>query len=350
MTTDLSSQSDVTAAISSCEKSCRWGARLLSLLAIGAFGLSIWNFMQVLQYRQARQSDAATFQQMLSEHQGQIEAQQASLTDLEETIKQALAQSQQISSDANHIAEATQLAEFASYYLQILHDPVTAKKMLTASQSQIDALTGTPASQARQKVVNAITLLEAVPVLDLGKLIQSLDALDPLLEQLPLATPDVKEALSNKQVEPQGGMQASGWRSHLSESLDQLSKLVIVRNTTGGVTAELLPPSQQFYLVQNLRMYLQHAAWAAMNGQASLYQQSLDQVITGIKAHFLLQSSVSEALLSQLSALKQASVAPPLPDISQAVFALKALGKTSTYSLIVAASPEKVSTPKVKSS
>ncbi len=101
-----------------------------------------------------------------------------------------------------------------------------------------------------------------------------------------------------------------------------LGKVFVVRQRDQPMEA-MLPPQQELYLRQNLRLMLEQAQLALLARKPDIYQQSLDKAQQWIARYFIAEDAATQAALETLEQARTTNIDPPLPDISGSYRALK---------------------------
>jgi uroporphyrin-3 C-methyltransferase len=102
--------------------------------------------------------------------------------------------------------------------------------------------------------------------------------------------------------------------------LHKLGSYVRVRDHGKTINA-VLPPAEQKYLQQNLRLMLEQAQVALLRNEAGIYQESLVKAQNWINQYFSLNEKAA-AVLQELKALESEIIAPELTNFSNSSAAL----------------------------
>ncbi|MCB1827114.1 MAG: uroporphyrinogen-III C-methyltransferase, partial [Coxiellaceae bacterium] len=104
-------------------------------------------------------------------------------------------------------------------------------------------------------------------------------------------------------------------------SLATLKHAVVIRRVDQPIQP-LLTPLQHHYLIENIQLQLNLAAWAVINRNEKIYNRVLSQAEKQI-AEQLKQSDATMALLSGIAALKTIDVAPQVPTVDGSLRAVE---------------------------
>lgn len=120
-----------------------------------------------------------------------------------------------------------------------------------------------------------------------------------------------------------------------------LAKVFVVRQHDKPVEA-MLPPQQELYLRQNLRLMLEQAQLALLARKPDTYQQSLDKAQQWIARYFIGEDAATQAALETLESARTIDIDPPLPDISGSYHALKAYTESAHNRKLKASAAEQM--------
>ena len=260
---------------------------------------------------QAVESQMAGLQGQSGEDQASISAVQGSVRSLEKRLSAtesglvSVAASSQNSSVELDIAEIDFLLRTASERLQLFTDPTAADLALQAADVQIEALNDPMFLSVRQRIASSRQALAMVPRIDRVDLSTQLTALQLKVPELPF------RGEVEAQPEPELPDDAGWWESFKQT----MSSLVTVRRRVPE-DQSLLSLDDKDYLRQGLWLQLESARLALMRNDTSVYSGSLDRVNDTVEQFFQNGSSEVQALLLEVTALKQVNIAPEMPDIS----------------------------------
>lgn len=227
--------------------------------------------------------------------------------------QQALQQLQQMAAGNQNywlLAEINYLVQLAEYTLHFTQDIPSAIKLLQAADeraTQVNSL------DLRQLLAKNILTLQNIPPLDLAGITSRLNSLQQQIMQLPLRLPHTPAQVPGSNTSNSNNL--SPWQQALHSSWHTLQTLIVVRRTDQTIEP-LLPEIQLAYLQQNLQLLLLQAQIAALRGQATSYQNSLQQAKNQITRYFAINALVTQSTLQTLLALQKINVQPTLPDLS----------------------------------
>ena len=252
--------------------------------------------------------EMATRMAALTERQQAIEAQLGPIRQLLEGGRSAWLK-----------AEAAYLLQIANQVLQLRRDQKAAIQALQAADKNL-ALLGEPRLlPVRKAIAREIAALRAVPDADPEGLALRLSSLAEQVESWPLSGPRPGKTTAASTDDAEGGLERT-WNSLLQVA----SQLVVVRRHHEPI-APLLAPDEAKLLRLHTLIELETARMAALDRDPSLYRQQIDRAIEVIQKYYDADSTAVAAALSQLQELKQATLAPTLPDISESLRLLRTL-------------------------
>jgi len=225
------------------------------------------------------------------------------------------------------LAEAEYLLRLANQRLLTMRDVKSAMTLLSQADQLLITVDEYGLFPVRQALAEDIAALKAVERFDLEGNWLKINALIGRIGQLPLLPPN--GFTPNQPESPAEETLASDdtWQQHLEtaalETWHAFTGQFRIRTDNHEAVTALLPPSEELYLRQNLRLMLEQAQLALLQGQEKLYQTSLANAQSWLQTWFLNTGPEITAVHSQLSALQQVPVLQQLPDISRSVVALK---------------------------
>jgi uroporphyrin-3 C-methyltransferase len=232
------------------------------------------------------------------------------------------------------LTETEQLLVIANNRLQLARDPHSALAALRAADRQLQALASPKLLPVRRELAREITLLESLDKTDISGITLRLATLADTVDHLPLAVdtrmhqyPEGKE--SGKENVTQVAAADNGWRQMARSLWKDILTLVRIRNDV-ETQRQLLPPEQQYFLRENLRLMLFGAEQALLQGGVPTYQQNLKTALRFLKDYFDVNSPAVSAMQNEIGQLQTTKIATELPDISDSLTNLRRISGKRT--------------------
>lgn len=219
------------------------------------------------------------------------------------------------------LSEAQFLLRLANQRILLERDSQNALALALSADNILRDINQLDMTQVRRVLAEEISVLKMVGIVDregiflrLAGLANQIDAI-PFVEPLGLglAAYDAPEAAADET-----------WQQTLSRYVNslamKLSAYVRVRDHGKTVNA-ILPPQQQVYLQQNLRLMLEQAQVALLRNDAQIYRESLVKAQNWINQFYTLNEQATQ-VLSEIDSLLNEEVAPELTNFSNSSNAL----------------------------
>lgn len=225
------------------------------------------------------------------------------------------------------LTETEQLLVIANNRLQLARDPHSALAALRAADQQLQALASPKLLPVRRELAREITLLESLDKTDISGITLRLATLADTVDRLPLAV-DIRlhqyaqDKAPGKEIGTQLAAADNSWRQMTRSLWQDILSLVRIRNDVES-QRPLLPPEQQYFLRENLRLMLFGAEQALLQGSVPTYQQNLKTALRLLKDYFDENSPVVLAMQNEIGQLQTMKIATDLPDISDSLASLR---------------------------
>lgn len=170
----------------------------------------------------------------------------------------------------------------------------------------------------RQAIAKDIAQFQATPPVDVAGILSQLDAAQNSLNELniPSTLTETQTGSSNQPASPKE--KTSAWRLHLQDSMNLLSKLVVIRHNDENIKP-LISPAFEAILKENIRLNLQEAQWAVLNHNPQVYQLVLNQALNTLKKNFNAGAQNTDALIIKIKELQQIQLNTKRPEVSTAL-------------------------------
>lgn len=219
-----------------------------------------------------------------------------------------------------HMAEVEYLLTVANHRLTLAQDRKTAIAIFETADSRLKAIADPSLLKVRKKIASEIGALKAVPNIDIPGIAVQIGSLAERADKLPLLD---KKRLATA-TEKKTRVSALDWRELPGAVWNDIKSLVQIRRHQQP-TEPLLPPSQAWFLYENLQLKLEQARLAALQQNTALYAQSLDEVSQWLNSYFEVDSAAVGNMLATLKSLREIELRPPIPDVSGSLRELRSV-------------------------
>ncbi len=260
----------------------------------------------------ARNADDAMRQ--VSEKVARIESQMATSQQQQqalETLYKDLAQGR----DQWALAEIEQVLLTAAQQLQLAGNLKAAIIALEGADTRLQRLNKPQFTALRRAIAADLAKLRALPSLDQVGTSARIEALVARHADWPLASAQGLEVAPAASAAPAAGLRQELWT--------ELKRIVQIRRIEGN-EAILLPPSQAYFLRENLRLRLLSARLALMGQDQAGYQADLHAAANLLTRYFNTRDAGVVAARKEIQRLARLQIATKLPGIEASLAALDA--------------------------
>lgn len=220
------------------------------------------------------------------------------------------------------LAEVEQVLSIASQQLQLSGNVHAALLALRFADQQLARADNPRFLPVRRAIAHDITRLSAVPALDVPGLSLRIDGVVSAVDGLPLAYEERAKPVPAAAVAASG---SEGFLARLgSQVWRELRKLVVLRKVESP-EPPLLPPSQTYFLRQNLKLRLLNARLSLLMRDEAGYRADLKAAQTWLRQYFDTHSQRVSEVLAQLEKLSSISLDIEVPSISESLDAVRGL-------------------------
>ncbi|HYA37494.1 MAG TPA: uroporphyrinogen-III C-methyltransferase [Candidatus Methylomirabilis sp.] len=234
------------------------------------------------------------------------------------------------------LTEAEQLLVIANNRLQLARDTHSSLAALRAADQQLQQLANPNLLPVRREIAREIAQLEPLDKTDISGITLRLATLADGVDRLPLE-PDM-ELMQKTGAKPADKADATqvasadtGWHQTAHSLWQDLLSLVRIRNNLQA-QRPLLPPEQQYFLRENLRLMLYGAQQALLQGNIPTYQQNLKSAQRLLKDFYDVRSQIVIAAQGELDKLQSTKIVAELPDISASLDMLRRISGRKSQS------------------
>ena len=270
--------------------------------------------------RDAR-SVARTAQEAVREAQvrlGQLEGRLAE-SQSQQLALEALYQDLSRNRDEGQLAEIEQVLAIASQQLQLARNVRAALLALQLAEARLARADRPQFAPIRRALARDIERLKAAPVVDFPAMAMRLDNLIASIDSLPLAF----EERTEREMPARASAADRGLFARLAaEVWNELSQLIVVRRM-GAAEPPLLPPSQAYFVRENLRLRLLNARASLLARDEAGYREDLRATAAWVQRYFDPRSKSTGDAVAQLKQLSGISITFDMPTISESLDAVR---------------------------
>ena len=251
---------------------------------------------------------------------GQLEARLAE-SQSQQLALEALYQDLSRNRDEWQLAEIEQVLAIANQQLQLAGNVRAALLALQLAEARLARTDRPQFVPIRRALARDIERLQTLPVLDLPGTSMRIDTLAAQVDALPLAFDERAERNGvAKDAVPAG--ERSFWARLSSEVWSELRQLVVVRQVNNP-EPPLLPPSQAYFVRENLRLRLLNARLSLLTRDEAGYREDLRTAQRWIQRYFDPRSKQTVEALNQLKQLSSTTLSFEMPSISESLEAVR---------------------------
>jgi uroporphyrin-3 C-methyltransferase len=270
--------------------------------------------------------DAQAKLTLLEARLGESQAQQAAL----EALYRDLAPSR----DEIALAEIEQALLTASQQLQLAGNVSSALTALQLAEAKLQRLDRPQFVALRRALARDVDRLRAMPYIDVAGMSLKLDQALAGIDKLPLAM-DERLPLPEAAAPP---ADESALRHFLREAWADVRQLIRIE-VADRPAAPLVPPSQQFFLRENLRLRLLAARIALLARDDASFKADLAAADAWLAQYFDTRTKPVQALQAAVKQLVATPMPAAPPDLSVSLEALRVLRLAQERSPLRAPSP-----------
>lgn len=308
---------------------------ILFLIVLGMAGAGYWYYMQ----QQSASADSATTQQSNATKLNAIERERADILatlqdvartnqTLQSTVDKLKTQNEQLSLQAEStlqqlnnmegrrpadwlIAEADYLVRMAGRKLWLENDVRTAILLLVNADKRLKSLADPSVQPVRASLAEDIQTLQQLNPVSQSSVALALTGMMAQIDKLPLDTFEKPEDASAEDTTLSES--ADDWQDNLAKVWRSLVNDFLTVKTIEGPIEPVLSLEAQFLAKEQLRLQLMHAQTAALQGDAGLYNQSLQYAQTLIIEKYDTEKSQVTGFVEALQNLIATDISRPIP-------------------------------------
>lgn len=217
------------------------------------------------------------------------------------------------------LAEAEHLLRLASLRLSALQDISSAQALVEGADEILREQNDPGSFAAREQVAKTLVALRSTEQPDRTGLFLRLGALRDQVISLTELAPEYKgrgESLLGLTADGDGASRWAQW-------WDQISRYIRIDFNADKNVRPLLAGQSLSQVRLALSLALEQAQWAALNGQAAVYSQALDEARDVLKGNFNPDNPQSKVMLEQVAELSTQPVTVVTPDLTGTLSAVQ---------------------------
>ena len=268
-------------------------------------------------------------QMLLTQSQDQVRALSDKVTSLESRYAEAqnqraaleaLYNDLSVSRDETALAEVEQMLLIAGQQLQLSANVKAALIAMQSADARLQRI-GQPVYNGLRKSINQdMDKLRTLPDVDIAGMNFQLDNLMEAVNDLPLI---YQQRTSSEMLTPvTPPTDETTWQKLLREIWQEVRHLVRITDT-GKAEIPLLPPDQEYFLRENLKLRLLAARLALLSRDETSFKQELKTAQLWTAHYFDTKSPNGIRALSGLKKLASSGIIIELPDISPSLQAVR---------------------------
>lgn len=223
-------------------------------------------------------------------------------------------------SDEAALAEVEQMLLNAAQQLQLTANVRVALLAMQSADARLQRMNRPAFGELRQAISRDMDKLRALHDVDITGINIQLNNLIAAVDQMPLAYQQRSENTAVAQAAPP--KDETTWQKLLREIWQEVKQLVRIENTDKA-EIPLLPPNQEFFLRENLKLSLLSARLALLSRDEASFRQGLKTAQLWTARYFDGKSSEVMRMSDGLKKLVASDIRIEIPDISASLQAVR---------------------------
>jgi len=270
-----------------------------------------------------------------------LTTEQQSIANSKAAVEKVLSQVSQ-SQDLWQLEDASHLLQVANYTLSFSHNVKTTVALLETADSRLKNLQDPDVYSIRQAIAKEITSLQAVNQVDVPGIYSQLQALSEQATKLPLVEDRFKQNDDNNYLQEKKAQETGSFAKGMWHALSQV---VVIRHHDQPIQP-LLSRASHTILMQNMYLEFLQAQWGLLHQQQTVYQASLQQLVSMLNDYFVETSSQVQQVVTSLQALEKINVNPAVPNIGDSLRQVQQLLKNRKQEMLTGIQPQRSMTAK----
>ncbi len=267
---------------------------------------------------------------LIAQNQNEVRAMSVRVSTLEAYYDQAqnqraaleaLYNNLSISRDETALADVEQLLLIAGQQLQLSGNVKAALIAMESADARLQRMDRPAFNGLRKSIGLDMDRLRALPRVDVSEINLKINSLLLAVDEVPLVDRHRPSENAAEQTRIPVANETT-WQRWLNAIWLEVKQLVRIENT-GLTQIALLPPRQEFFLRENLKMHLVSARLALLSRDEDSFRQELKTAQIWVSRYFDVKSPQGAHMLSELKKLSTASINIDMPDISGSLQAVR---------------------------
>ena len=234
---------------------------------------------------------------------------------------EALYNSLSVSRDETALADVEQLLLIAGQQLQLLGNVKAALIAMEGADARLQRMERPAFNELRRHISQDIDKLRALPKVDIAAIDFMINRMILAMDDLPLL--DHQSAVKREVATIAKPVADERWWKRMVKSFWNEAKDLVRVENTGLTQIPLLPPRQEFFLRENMKLRLTLARLAMLSHDDVSFKQELRTTQLWTRRFFDAKSPEGVRMLDDLDKLAAASISIELPDISASLQAVR---------------------------
>ena len=226
------------------------------------------------------------------------------------------------SRDEIALTEIEQVLLVASQQLQLAGNVPSALAALQLADAKLQRLDRPQLLPLRRALARDIDRLKGVPYVDIPGLTLKIDQVIGMVDTLPLAR-DERLPASASETGPQV-VETSSWRRLVRDIWSDIRQLIRIE-VADRPAAPLVPPPQEYFLRENLKLRLLSARLGLLNHDDAAFKGDIAAAEAWLKQYFDLRSRPVQSVEALLKQLAATAMPTDLPDLARTLDAARVL-------------------------
>ena len=218
------------------------------------------------------------------------------------------------------LAEVEQMLLNADQQLQLSENVRAALIVMQSADEHLQRMNQPAFKGLSRAIIRDMDKLRALPSINVKGVNAQLNELVDMVDNLPIAS---LQRVEGEPVEKTLIPEDEALYQKLGREIWQELKQLVQIENTGMDKIPLLPPNQQFFLRENLKLRLMSAKMDLLTRDENAYKQDVEASLRWVRRYFDTKSKQGLAMLEGLGKLSSSNIYVALPDIGSSLQAIR---------------------------